>query len=138
VSAAVPVAEPVVDAPTAEAAPSPASPPAAPEPPRPPAASSAIPPDSAEAHALYSAAHRAHFVDRSWSTALVAWDRYLAAAPRGRFAAEARYNRALCLVRLGRTGEARAALEPFASGRYGAYRREEARALVEAMEGRKP
>jgi hypothetical protein len=90
------------------------------------------------AQALYAAAHRAHFVDRSWSAALVGWDRYLAAASRGRFATEARYNRALCLLRLGRRSEAKIALEPFASGRFGRYRQTDARALLDALEGRDP
>ena len=58
---------------------------------------------------LYRAAHEAHFVSRDPARALTAWDTYLAAHPNGRFAPEARYNRALTLVRLGRTDEARAA-----------------------------
>lgn len=95
-------------------------------------------PFDAAAHALYEAAHRAHFVDRNPRAALSAWNAYLAAAPRGRFAVEAHYNRALCLVRLGRTAEARKALEPFASGRSGGYRRAEAQKLLDAMSGGGP
>ena len=53
--------------------------------------------------------------------------------PAGTFASEARYNRALCLVRLGRLGEAREALGPFARGDYGNYRHAEAAALLEAL-----
>jgi len=53
----------------------------------------------------------------------------LGAAPRGRFANEARYNRAICLVRLGRHAEAQRDLEPFASGAMG-YRQNEARQLL--------
>ncbi len=83
---------------------------------------------------LYSAAHQAHFVARDPAAALRAWDEYLAAYPDGRFALEARYNRALALVRLGRTGEARAALAPFADGRNGGYRQTEARALLDALD----
>src|SRR5690606_9995452 len=60
--------------------------------------------------ARYRAAHETHFVARDWSRALRAWDDYLAAYPKGRFAPEARYNRALALVRLGRRDEAREAL----------------------------
>ncbi|MBK9259362.1 MAG: hypothetical protein IPM54_05945 [Polyangiaceae bacterium] len=90
------------------------------------------------AEALYRAAHEAHFVTRNSSAALAAWDAYLAAAPRGRFALEARYNRALCLVRLGRKAEAQRALEPFAAGAYGGYRKAEARSLVDAMQGGAP
>ncbi|XXY50641.1 hypothetical protein WME91_05805 [Sorangium sp. So ce269] len=91
------------------------------------------PPAGPDTDALYQAAHRAHFVERDPSAALGAWDAYLAAAPRGRFAVEAQYNRALCLVRLGRTDEARRALEPFAQGAHGGYRQTESRSLLEAM-----
>jgi hypothetical protein len=84
---------------------------------------------------LYTAAHHAHFADRDPAAALTAWDAYLAAYPDGRFAPEARYNRALTLVRLGRTDEARAALEPFADGRNHGYRQTEARTLLDALDG---
>ncbi len=93
---------------------------------------SAPPVDPAERRA-YRAAHALHFDARDPSGALAAWDAYLSRYPSGRFAIEARYNRALCLVRLGREAEAREALAPFASGRYGAYRQREATALTEAM-----
>jgi hypothetical protein len=82
---------------------------------------------------LYRAAHRANFVDRDYARALTAWDAYLKAAPNGALAPEARYNRALCLVRLHRNDEARAALEPFAQGRYGTYRRADAEKLLSAL-----
>jgi hypothetical protein len=82
---------------------------------------------------LYAAAHRAHFTEREPAAALREWDAYLAAFPDGRFALEARYNRALSLVRLGRLDEARGALDPFAAGRYAGYRAREARQLLEAM-----
>jgi hypothetical protein len=80
--------------------------------------------------ALYRAAHTAHFVDHDPARALAAWDAYIAAAPNGAFAPEAHYNRALSLVRLGRSSEARSALEPFANGAYGGYRQAEANALL--------
>ncbi len=83
--------------------------------------------------ALYRQAHEAHFVARDAARALVAWDRYLAVFPRGRLAPEARYNRALVLVRLGRTDEARAALAPFADAPIGSYRQAEARLLLDAI-----
>jgi hypothetical protein len=57
----------------------------------------------------------------------------LAAAPNGSFAPEARYNRALSLIRLGRSSEAQSALAPFANGSYGVYRQSEARALLEKV-----
>jgi len=83
---------------------------------------------------LYRIAHAAHFVDREPARALTAWDAYLEAAPNGAFAPEARYNRALSLIRLGRAQEARGALQPFANGAYGGYRKAEASALLERIE----
>jgi hypothetical protein len=88
----------------------------------------------ADVNELYRAAHRLHFTERNWSGALAAWDRYLSeAGPRGSMFLEARYNRALVLMRLGRNAEARAALKPFAEGEYGGYRRDEARALLDRL-----
>jgi len=84
---------------------------------------------------LYRKAHQAHFNAHDFGAALVAWNDYIARAPRGRFAAEAQYNRGICLVRLGRSAEAERALRPFAEGRYGEYRRDEARRLIEALRG---
>ena len=84
--------------------------------------------------ALYREAHEAHFVTRDAARALVAWERYLAVFPRGRLAPEARYNRALVLVRLGRTDEARVALTPFANAPTGSYRQAEARSLLDAIQ----
>jgi hypothetical protein len=89
-----------------------------------------------DAARLYAEAHRAHFVDRDPEAALRAWDAYLAAAANGPLAPEARYNRALTLVRLDRLAEARAALAPFASGAYGGYRAQEARAILDALSRR--
>ena len=63
--------------------------------------------DAAVEESAYEAAHRAHFAERDPTKALRGWDAYLAAYPDGRFSLEARYNRALTLVRLGRTDEAR-------------------------------
>ncbi len=81
----------------------------------------------------YRAAHRLHFGGGSPAAALAGWDRYLAESPRGRFTLEASYNRAMCLVRLGRNGEARRALEPFADGKYGSYRQVSAKRLLDAL-----
>jgi len=83
--------------------------------------------------ALYGEAHRTHFLGHDPNATLRAWDAYLAAYPEGRFAPEARYNRALTLVRLGERTKARAALAPFAEGPPGSYRQHEARALLDAM-----
>jgi hypothetical protein len=143
--APTPVEEGAADA--ATDAPSPDPTPALPEPtvhpaPLAPVRSHAAPPVEAVSDAgdapdregeLYAVAHRAHFVTRDAAAALRAWDAYLDAFPDGRFALEARYNRALSLVRLGRTGEARQALTPFASGGAGGYRQREARELLDAL-----
>jgi hypothetical protein len=96
-------------------------------------AASSPPPPPVDGEALYRAAHHAHFVDKNPGAALAAWNAYLAAAPRGRFVLEALYNRALCLVRLGQTSAALAALAPFADGRHGSYRQAEATQLREAL-----
>jgi TolA-binding protein len=81
---------------------------------------------------LYRLAHEAHFAHHDYARALQGWDAYLRAAPGGRLATEARYNRAICLLRLGRNAEARKALEPFASGFMG-YRQNEARELLNEL-----
>jgi len=62
--------------------------------------------------------------------AIAAWDAYLRVVSAGALVPEARYNRALALVRVHRYTEARTALQPFAEGQYGNYRRQEARALL--------
>jgi hypothetical protein len=139
-----PALQPPEPPPREETAPPPPPPAPEPVPPRaePPKASSESPRVSASAGSaqatdpafeLYRTAHRVHFVEHDSARALAAWDAYLRAAPRGSFAVEARYNRALCLVRLKRTTEAQAALTPFAEGRYGGYRQAEAARLLEAL-----
>jgi len=66
---------------------------------------------------------------------LAAWDAYLAAHPTGTLAVEARYNRALTLVRLRRWADARAALAPFVDATVAprGYRQAEASALADAI-----
>src|SRR5262249_36964098 len=105
---------------------------AAPAPP--PAASGDAGDAGDEDSRLYAVAHQAHFVARDPDAALRAWDAYLAAYPAGRFALEARFNRALTLVRRGRLDEARTGLPPFANGEAGGYRQREARELLDAMQ----
>lgn len=62
------------------------------------------------------------------------YDRYLRAAPPSdAFVLEARWGRATCLVTLGRRSDARRALEPFARGRYGEYRKRDATQLLEGL-----
>lgn len=68
--------------------------------------------------------------------AIRAWDDFLRVAAGSPLAPEARYNRALGLVRERRVHEARAALEPFARGDFGGYRKHEATALLQALEHR--
>jgi hypothetical protein len=65
--------------------------------------------------------------------AVAAWDAYLRIAGQGVLAPEARYNRALALVRQGRIAEARHALGMFARGELGNYRRGEAQRLLDAL-----
>lgn len=85
----------------------------------------------------YQKAHDLYFHDRSYEAALAAWDEYLAAEPNDRFVTEARYNRALTLVRLDRLAEAKAALEPFAAGSVlDGYRQAEAAKLIEKIDQR--
>lgn len=83
--------------------------------------------------AAYQRAHRLHFHGGDPAAALDAWNGYLAHYPAGTFAPEARFNRAVCLLRLGRRTEARQILTPIAESRF-AYGRERARALLTAME----
>jgi TolA-binding protein len=71
---------------------------------------------------------------RGPAAALAAWDRYLAAQPRGNVAAEATLRRANALVGLGRRAEARAALERFLREYPGHPRREEVRRRLQARE----
>jgi hypothetical protein len=84
--------------------------------------------------AAYEEAHRLHFHARDASRALSGWDAYLASYPRGTFAPEAQLNRAVCLLRVGRRSEARAALERLVAAPSGAYASDRARALLDAIE----
>ena len=79
----------------------------------------------------YGAAHAQHFSVHDPRGALAAWNAYLRQYPHGAFEPEARFNRAVCLVRLRQLEQAAAALEPFVAGRFGAYRREEAQRLLD-------
>jgi hypothetical protein len=116
-------------------APPPAPPhPATPRPaPRP--APAVAPAPAPPVEALYRRAHELHFHGGEAAATLAAWDAYLAAEPGGRFSIEARYNRAILLIRIGRYAEARAALEPFARGEVdpAGYRQTEAGRLVERL-----
>jgi hypothetical protein len=84
--------------------------------------------------ALYRRAHELHFGGADRTVALGAWDAYLKAFPRGTFAPEARLNRAVCLVRLGRKAEAEGVLVDIERGRFGADGRRQARKILGALE----
>lgn len=79
---------------------------------------------------LYERAHKLHFSEQDYARALDAWSAYLDYAPRGALALEARFHRAVCLVRVGRGEEARPTLRAFAAGAYGDYRSREAELLL--------
>jgi hypothetical protein len=81
----------------------------------------------------YQRAHSLHFHGGDPAIALNAWNVYLAEHPSGTFAPEARFNRAVCLLRLGRRTEARGILVPIAGSAFG-YGRDRARAILTAME----
>ena len=85
----------------------------------------------------YERAHRAHFFAHSPERALAAWDAYLRDHGQGVFAPEARFNRALCLIRLARYDLAVEALKPFAAGEWHGYRSAEARALLDWMSAKR-
>jgi tetratricopeptide (TPR) repeat protein len=133
------VAPPVLEPPPL--APPDPGPPRAPRPaaalPKPPPPDE--PPRSAELPApnvddVYHEAHRAHFNQRDYRAALPLWERYLElAGPAHVLLPEARFNRAIALYRLEQWAAAQSALEPFASGEYGRYRREDAQRLLEAI-----
>lgn len=102
-----------------------------------PRTTKAPPRDSAEL-AAYERAHRVHVAANDAASALAHWDRYLADFHDSPWEPEARYNRALCLVRLGRNDEAQRALSPFAHGAYGGYHEREAKALLAALSSTPP
>lgn len=95
-------------------------------------------PEQPTSFQLYQRAHELHFRKHDFAAALGSWDTYLASAPTGELVLEARYNRGICLTRLGRTAEARAALLPFARGDYGGYRQAEANVLINGSASQLP
>lgn len=133
-----PMVAPAVVEPEPEPAPAPEAPPpearaeqvnnapaeAAPAPSTPPKAAA---PEPAEL-ALFRRAQALHL--QHDPRAIDAWDAFLRVAGASALAPEARYNRALGLVRASRFGEARKALRPFAEGKYGSYRKQEASSLL--------
>jgi hypothetical protein len=83
----------------------------------------------------YREAERLQRVEKDCARAVPAWDAYLARAGSSPLVVDARYNRAICLVRLGRRDEARLALDPFARGAAGSYRQSEAQSLLDELNG---
>jgi len=132
---AEPEPEPIPEAAPPSAAPADASVKAEAREPRANARPTAVANPAAEndAHEVYRRAQAAHFKSHDLAGALRGYEAYLAQQPAGRFAVDARYNRALCLVRLGRRAEAEAELERFASGSYGGYRQADAQRLLAAL-----
>jgi TolA-binding protein len=59
---------------------------------------------------VYERAHRSHFHQDHAAEALRLWEAYLEQFPSGRFLPEARFNRAVCLVRLDKLAQARETL----------------------------
>lgn len=80
--------------------------------------------------AMYSEAHQLHFRDRNMAAAVDAWNRYLAAAPDGKLAPEARFNRVVALVKLERWSEAARALEELGDSTFRAAELARLRAVV--------
>jgi hypothetical protein len=99
--------------------------------PKPEGGISAASHDEATEASAYGRAHAAHFASDDPARALGLWDAYLRGFPAGVFVPEARFNRALCLLRLGRREAAVVALRPFANGAFGDYRVREARSLID-------
>jgi len=85
---------------------------------------------------LYARAHRAHFVEQSAVRALAAWTEYLRRFPRGALAPEAAFNRALCLIHLGRFEDATRALQRFAAAGPDGYRKADVERLLDWLRAR--
>jgi hypothetical protein len=97
-----------------------------------PASPAPRPPVASEADDTYRQAHEAQFALHDYAAAVDLWDHYLATGGRS-LALEARWNRAIALVHVGRREAAVAALTPFAAGENNGYRQEEAQALLRVL-----
>ena len=83
---------------------------------------------------LYERARQLQLSARDDVAAVAAWSEYLRLLPGGRYADEARYERAVALIRLGRDEEALPELKRFAAQPSGSFRRTEALRLLESLE----
>jgi tetratricopeptide (TPR) repeat protein len=81
----------------------------------------------------YRDAEHLQFDLKDYAGALDGWERYLRLAGDSPLAVDARYDRGLCLMHLGRKDEARAALAPFAAASPGSYRQAEAQSFLDAL-----
>jgi hypothetical protein len=96
-------------------------------------ATSTPPVSEASLRGLFEVAHRLQFRGTP-SAALSAWDQYLATDSSGPLSIEARYYRALTLLRLGQTSAARTALLPFVRGEFGEFRQRDAARWLEQLD----
>lgn len=98
-----------------------------------PSSGAATPPEDHTSLLTYQAAHRAHFQEGDFTSAVAGYRRYLHEEPSGTFALEAKYNLGVCLIRMGQGALAKTLLQPFAQGTYGNYRKDSAAKLLEAL-----
>jgi TolA-binding protein len=101
----------------------------------PPAPVPKVVPPPSEA-SLYGRAHDLHFRGGAVEKALAAWSAYLVKFPNGQLAPEARFNRAICLVRLKRVDDAKVALAEIAANAPSSHQREQAGRLLASLADR--
>jgi len=85
---------------------------------------------------LYGRAHDLHFRGGALDKALAAWSAHLAKFPNGQLAPEARFNRAICLVRLKRWEDAKVALADIVANAPASHQREQASRLLDTFADR--
>lgn len=92
-----------------------------------------LPPEDHTDLLSYQAAHRAHFQQGDCAAAVQGYRKYLKEQPGGTFALEAKYNLGVCLIRMGKSAEAKRLLQPFADGTFGNYRQQKSQELIDAL-----
>jgi hypothetical protein len=85
---------------------------------------------------IYGRAHHLHFHGGSPGAALRAWTGYLEKFPEGHFLPEARFNRAVCLVRVGDMARAREELSRIVKDSRVDYQRAQAARLMAKLDRR--